>query len=67
MPRRCSTAAPSSATWPTGWPCRTESQNAERAAELRRYLSGQIAPSLAALGFTSQIHPNPVPGAPGPS
>ena len=44
--------------------CRTESQNAERAAELAAYLRGQIAPALVALGFTSQIHPNPVPGAP---
>ena len=44
--------------------CRTESQNAERAAELASYLSGQIAPALAQLGFVSQIHPNPEPGAP---
>ncbi len=44
--------------------CRTESQNAERGAELAAYLSGQIAPALAALGFQSQIHPNPEAGAP---
>lgn len=44
--------------------CRTESQNADRAADLAGYLSGQIAPALAELGFASQIHPNPVPGAP---
>ncbi len=44
--------------------CRTESQNAERAAELAAYLSGQIAPALAALGFATQIHANPVAGAP---
>lgn len=44
--------------------CRTESQNALRAPELHAYLAGQIAPALAALGFTSTIHDNPVPGAP---
>ena len=44
--------------------CRTESQNAERAAELAAYLRGQITPALAALGFATQIHANPVAGAP---
>ncbi len=44
--------------------CRTESQNADRAEVLAAYLSDQIAPALAALGFASQIHPNPVAGAP---
>jgi len=43
--------------------CRTESQNPERAPELQAYLAGQIAPALAALGFSHQIHDNPVPGA----
>ena len=44
--------------------CRTESQNAARAPELRAYLDAQIAPALAALGFTSTVHDNPVAGAP---
>jgi acetylornithine deacetylase/succinyl-diaminopimelate desuccinylase-like protein len=44
--------------------CRTESQNGERADELRAYLAEQIVPALAALGFDSTIHPNPVAGAP---
>ncbi|HEU5294075.1 MAG TPA: M20 family metallopeptidase [Burkholderiaceae bacterium] len=42
---------------------RTESQNPERAAELRAYLSDEIAPSLAALGVRSQVFDNPLPGA----
>jgi hypothetical protein len=33
--------------------CRTESQNAERAAALAAYLSDQITPALAQLGFTA--------------
>ena len=44
--------------------CRTESQNAERAPELRAYLDEQIAPALAALGFDCTVHDNPVAGAP---
>ena len=44
--------------------CRTESQNTDRAPELRSYLAAQIAPALTALGFNSTIHDNPVPGAP---
>lgn len=44
--------------------CRTESQNAERAPELRAYLDDQIAPALAALGFACTVHDNPVAGAP---
>jgi acetylornithine deacetylase/succinyl-diaminopimelate desuccinylase-like protein len=40
---------------------RTESQNPASGAELQRYLADEIAPSLAALGFTSTIHPNPEP------
>ena len=41
---------------------RTESQVAASAAELPRYLSDEIAPSLAALGFASTVHDNPQPG-----
>ncbi|MBL8349411.1 MAG: M20 family metallopeptidase [Burkholderiaceae bacterium] len=44
--------------------CRTESQNSASAAALQDYLAAQIAPALAALGFTSTIHANPVAGAP---
>ena len=44
--------------------CRTESQNPERAPELRAYLDAQIAPALAALGFASRVVANPVAGAP---
>ena len=40
---------------------RTESQNPASGAELQRYLADEIAPSLATLGFTSTIHPNPEP------
>ena len=43
---------------------RTESQEPARAPELRAYLESEIAPSLHALGFTTRIHANPVPGAP---
>lgn len=41
---------------------RTESQNPERAAALRAYLSDEIAPSLAALGVRSEVFDNPLPG-----
>jgi len=41
---------------------RTESQNAERAADLQAYLRDEIAPSLAALGVRSSVHDNPLPG-----
>ena len=44
--------------------CRTESQNPALAAELPAYLRQQIAPALAAMGFASTIHDNPIPGAP---
>ena len=43
---------------------RTESQNPERAADLRAYLSEEIGPSLAALGFAWTIWDNPVAGRP---
>ncbi len=43
---------------------RTESQNPERATELRRYLTDEIGPSLAELGFTWNLWDNPVAGAP---
>jgi len=42
---------------------RTESQNPERAAELRAYLRDEIAPSLLALGVRSEVCDNPLPGA----
>ena len=38
---------------------RTESQDAERAGTLRAYLSDEIAPSIARLGFRSDIVDNP--------
>ena len=38
---------------------RTESQNPARADTIRAYLTDEIAPSLAALGFTSRIVENP--------
>lgn len=44
--------------------CRTESQNADRAAELQAYLAEQITPALAALGFDCRLHDNPLAGAP---
>ena len=44
--------------------CRTESQNAQRGPELRAYLDGEIAPALTALGGSSRVVANPVPGAP---
>jgi acetylornithine deacetylase/succinyl-diaminopimelate desuccinylase-like protein len=43
---------------------RTESQDPQRAAELRAYLADEIAPSLAAMDFDCAIHANPVAGAP---
>ena len=43
---------------------RTESQNPERAPELRAYLTDEIGPSLAALGFTWTLWDNPVAGRP---
>src|SRR5260370_38406745 len=42
----------------------TESQIEERAPVLRAYLADEIAPSLARLGFTSEIIANPVRGGP---
>jgi acetylornithine deacetylase/succinyl-diaminopimelate desuccinylase-like protein len=42
----------------------TESQNPERAGELRRYLDEELAPAFAALGFTSRIIANPKTGGP---
>jgi acetylornithine deacetylase/succinyl-diaminopimelate desuccinylase-like protein len=41
---------------------RTESQNLERAAALRAYLSDEIAPSLSALGVHSTVFDNPIAG-----
>jgi acetylornithine deacetylase/succinyl-diaminopimelate desuccinylase-like protein len=40
---------------------RTESQNPAAAPELRRYLSDEMVPSLAALGFGTRVHDNPEP------
>ncbi len=40
---------------------RSESQVAASSPELQRYLDAEMAPSLAALGFTSTRHPNPDP------
>ena len=42
---------------------RTESQRADALPDLRRYLTDEIGPSLAALGFALRIVENPVPGA----
>jgi acetylornithine deacetylase/succinyl-diaminopimelate desuccinylase-like protein len=42
----------------------TESQVEERAPVLRAYLADEIAPSLARLGFTSEVIDNPVRGGP---
>jgi len=39
----------------------TESQNPDRRAALYAYLTDEIAPSLAALGYKSQIIDNPIP------
>ncbi|MDP1646647.1 MAG: M20 family metallopeptidase [Rubrivivax sp.] len=40
---------------------RTESQDAASGPALQAYLADEIGPSLAALGFTFRIHPNPQP------
>jgi acetylornithine deacetylase/succinyl-diaminopimelate desuccinylase-like protein len=40
---------------------RTESQNPDSGPALHAYLANEMAPSLGALGFTSQVHPNPEP------
>ena len=40
---------------------RTESQNADSGAALHAYLADEIVPTLAALGFTSNVYDNPVP------
>ena len=40
---------------------RTESQNPDSGPALGAYLHDEMAPSLGALGFTSQVHPNPEP------
>jgi acetylornithine deacetylase/succinyl-diaminopimelate desuccinylase-like protein len=40
---------------------RTESQDPASGAVLHAYLADEIGPSLAALGFSFAIHPNPVP------
>ena len=42
----------------------TDSQSGQRSAELRAYLSDEIRPTLSTLGFTCQLHDNPLPGAP---
>lgn len=42
----------------------TESQRADAAPLLRRYLSDEIEAALSALGFTCEIVENPVPGMP---
>jgi acetylornithine deacetylase/succinyl-diaminopimelate desuccinylase-like protein len=43
--------------------CRTESQRADAHLDLERYLTAEIGPSLAAIGFESRIVPNSVAGA----
>ena len=43
---------------------RTESQVRESAPELMRYLADEIGPSVAELGFSWEVWPNPVAGAP---
>jgi acetylornithine deacetylase/succinyl-diaminopimelate desuccinylase-like protein len=42
---------------------RTESQNAQSWPELTRYLTDELAPRLAQLGFATQVIANPVPSA----
>jgi acetylornithine deacetylase/succinyl-diaminopimelate desuccinylase-like protein len=42
----------------------TESQNPERAATLRAYLTDEIGPAVERLGFRWQLWPNPSAGAP---
>ncbi len=41
---------------------RTESQDRAAGPQLQAYLSDEIGPTLAALGFDWQVHPNPEPG-----
>ena len=41
----------------------SESQSPARAADLSRYLDGEMRPSLEALGFSCRIFANPKPGA----
>ena len=43
---------------------RTESQNPDRAADLRAYLTDEIGPTLAALGFAWSLWDNPIEGKP---
>ena len=43
---------------------RTESHDPERAAELRRYLTDEIGPTLERMGFATQVWENPNAGAP---
>ena len=38
----------------------TESQNPERAVDLKRYLAGEMQPSFERLGFSCRIYDNPV-------
>ncbi len=42
----------------------TDSQSGEHSADLLAYLRDEITPSLQALGFATQLHDNPVAGAP---
>ena len=42
----------------------TESQNPDRATELRAYLASELTPSLEMLGFDCRIHENPKKGGP---
>jgi hypothetical protein len=57
-----STAAPSSAPWPTGWPAAPKARTPSARPELAGYLSDEIAPALAALGFTVADPPQPGAG-----
>ena len=41
---------------------RTESQDPERAAQLRGYLADELLPSAERLGFTGRVIDNPVAG-----
>ncbi|MRU15598.1 M20 family metallopeptidase [Roseovarius sp. A21] len=41
----------------------TESQNPDQAPELARYLDKAMTERLSAMGFSCEIHPNPVEGA----
>ncbi|HYZ21794.1 MAG TPA: M20 peptidase family dipeptidase, partial [Rhodopila sp.] len=38
------------------------SQDPSHAPEVQRYLADAIAPWLTRMGFSTEIHPNPVPG-----